>query len=561
MGSSFKKTNRSAFENFLRAKYEMFSEKVHVSTQPYYLCLDPADKCQLRCPTCPTGIENESRYSKAGSPTVYRADRKTLSVELCDSLLDELGDKLFMVMFYNYGEPLLNPNLHKFIRNANDRDIATELHSNLSLPLSDQRIDELLSAGLGTLAASVDGFSQEAYEIHRVGGRVELVHENLERLARARDRLGLDTEIIYNYLVFSHNEHEIESARRFANDIGICFSTRDALIQDPSWLPSHRKDEQPYYSQEHMDELTRVWAEAGRSDYFFEHESQYFWSPIPKQFESVLPRTCGWHYGFSVVTAGGPVAPCCATTKDREDMGTVVAGEVSFGDIWNSEVYTKSRKAMIGEPTEGMEHVDSTCMRCYFPKFVHHLYDTYDARVARQFGEVFGDSEPEMAQAFALLGDDIGRADAAGFVAHYERHLLDNNARNGAVVESISTQRTVLHSDMSHEEATDILQQFGSVISSVGLNGSKVFDESLLRHSKDQVMASIMTILNNSAAPEQQSFAREAALVLAFFQPQVGSEGVPIDAERSQQLTWRSDVEVEIQQNNRVISEQAVALQ
>ncbi|CAA0120105.1 Coenzyme PQQ synthesis protein E [Halioglobus japonicus] len=555
MGSSFKKRNLSAYENFLRAKYEMFSEKVHVSTLPYYLCLDPADKCQLRCPTCPTGIENESKFSKDGPPTIYREDRQKLSVELCDSLLDELGDNLFMVMFYNYGEPLLNTHLHEFVRKANDRDIATELHSNLSLPLSDQRIDELLSAGLGTLAASVDGFSQEAYEIHRVGGKVELVHENLERLAKARDRLGLDTEIIYNYLVFKHNEHEIEAARRFAKDIGISFSTRDALIQDPSWLPSHRKDEQPYYSQEHMDEMTKVWEEAGRGDYFFEHESQYVWSPIPKQFESVLPRTCGWHYGFSVVTAGGPVAPCCATTKDQEDMGTVVAGEVSFADIWNSDVYTKSRKAMIGESSDGLEHVDSTCTRCYFPKFVHHLYDTYDTRVVQQFGEVFGDSEPEMAKAFALLGDEIGGADAAGFVAHYEQNLL-----MGTAAKNTSVQIDRIHNALSHDEAMDILRQFGAVISSVGLNGNQVFDESLLRHSKDRVMASIMAILGAETAAEQQSFAREAALVLAFFQSDVGKDSAPIDTVRSNNVTWRNDVEAEIQKNNRLIAAQTEAV-
>mgnify|MGYP003482112962 CR=1 FL=1 len=66
----------------------------------------------------------------------------------------------------------MNRRLHEFIRMASDRKNATELHSNLSLTLSDQRIDELLSAGLGSLVASVDAFSQQVYEIHRVGGNI-----------------------------------------------------------------------------------------------------------------------------------------------------------------------------------------------------------------------------------------------------------------------------------------------------------------------------------------------------------------------------------------------------
>jgi len=285
MALTFKKQNRSAFANFLHAKYEMFTEVIKVSTLPYYLCLDPSDKCQLRCPTCPTGIENESRRRKDVEPTLYRIDRKKLSVDLYDSLLDELGDNLFLLMLYNYGEPLLNPHLPEFIRAASDREIATETHSNLSLTLTDQRIDDLLTAGIDRLAASVDGFSQQAYEVHRVGGNVKLVHENLERLAKARDRLGLDTEIIYNFLIFKHNENEIEDARKFAQDIGIDFCPRDAVINDPSWLPSHREQEQPYYSKEQQDAIAQRWEAAGRSDYFFEHEAHQVWSPLSKQGE------------------------------------------------------------------------------------------------------------------------------------------------------------------------------------------------------------------------------------------------------------------------------------
>jgi len=29
--------------------------------EPYYMGIDPTSICQLRCPSCPTGVENESR--------------------------------------------------------------------------------------------------------------------------------------------------------------------------------------------------------------------------------------------------------------------------------------------------------------------------------------------------------------------------------------------------------------------------------------------------------------------------------------------------------------------
>lgn len=564
MGFSFKKQNRSAFENFLRTKYEMFTETVKVSTLPYYLCIEPSDKCQLRCPTCPTGIENESRMNKDRDPYIYRENRKKLSLELCESLFDELGDNLFLVMFYNYGEPLLNPRLHEFIRMATDRNIATELHTNLSLTLSDQRIEQLLSSGIGRISASVDGFSQAAYEVHRVGGNVKLVHENLKRLAKARDRLGLDTEILYNFLLFKHNEHEVEQARNFAQDIGIAFDPRDAFISDSSWLPSHRQHEQPYYSQEYMDTVMQRWEGVSGDDLLAhesEDESHSMWSPIPKHFESILPRTCGWHYGFSVVTAGGPVAPCCAASKEKEDMGTVAVGEVSFADVWNNEFYTKSRMAMVGKAVDGLDHIDPTCTRCYFPKFVHHLYDIYDALVVQRFGEVFGDSEPEMAKAFALLGNSYGSADTAGFVAHYEQYQSMNAFPQSVTLKRDLRQSAILQGalpqyKMSNEAATAILMKLGSLVSGLGLNGSKVFDESLLEHPKDEIVSAIVFILNEEKAADKKAFAKEAGAVLAFFQPGVGEAGVSIDSMRCDEFTWRNVVEAEMQKNNPAIASQ-----
>src|SRR5215467_1461709 len=100
----FKQRNRAAYENFLTSKYEMWTGAVHVQSRPYYLIVDPTSHCQLRCPTCPTGVENASR--KSGGNVRFRR-RTFLSEEIYDAVLDELGDYLFLIMFYNWGEPLL----------------------------------------------------------------------------------------------------------------------------------------------------------------------------------------------------------------------------------------------------------------------------------------------------------------------------------------------------------------------------------------------------------------------------------------------------------------------
>ncbi len=419
--TAVRKTNREAFVNFLKAKYAMYTGAVRVDSYPYYISIDPSDICQLKCPTCPTGIENESRRVRENPLKVVRTDRSKMSPELYDSLLDEMGPYLFLVNFYNYGEPLLNQHLATFIRRAADLDIETVVHTNLSLKLSDERVDALMDCGLDRLTCSVDGFTQEAYEVHRVGGNVELVKENLSRMAKARDRLGTATEITYKFLVFSHNENEVGAAEEFSDSIGIKFERNEAFVHEKSWLPSYRKDEEPQTSDEEAAKLASEWEAAGRSGYFMDHELAASWSPLPKGIPSAYPGACAWHYSYSVVTAGGPVSPCCAAAKEDDDFGTMRAGEVSFENVWNGDRYVKSRMAFAGTESEELAHVDTICMRCYYPKFVHHLYTPYDTRVLEQSKKLFAESEPELARAFTLLGADP--VDVDGFVAHFEKEL------------------------------------------------------------------------------------------------------------------------------------------
>jgi MoaA/NifB/PqqE/SkfB family radical SAM enzyme len=274
------KRNLSAFSNFLRAKYAMYTGALRIDSYPYYMNIDPADVCQLRCPTCTTGIENESRRKRASALQMYRPDRTRMTPDLYNALLDEMGEYLFLVNFYNYGEPLLNQHLPTFIEKANRLDIDTIVHSNLSLKLSDERIDALMSCGLDRLTCSVDGFTQPVYEIHRVGGDVELVKRNLARLAKARDRLRSTTQITYKFLVFSHNEHEVDAAQAFAESIGILFERNDAFVYEESWLPSYRKGEMERSRCRGLPTCARRRRQAAR-----------FRSPIPTSPRTLISRT------------------------------------------------------------------------------------------------------------------------------------------------------------------------------------------------------------------------------------------------------------------------------
>ena len=435
----FRKTNGTAFLNFLRAKYEEYTGTLRVGSYPYYMVIEPSDLCQLRCPTCVTGIDNEVRRRKVAGQVEHRRDRAMLTTELFDALLDEMGEYLFLITFYNFGEPLLNKNMPALVRRAKAQDIETDLHSNLSLPLSERFIEDLLGAGLDSLCASIDGFSQEAYQVHRVGGDVELAKANLTRLVKARDRMEAPTRITFNFLLFRFNEHEVPAAEAFCQDLGIELNVRAAFIHNPDWLPSYRKGERPVVVPE---------AIALPDQFSFAQEGKKLhWMPFPESLGFTASPACAWHYGYSAVTAGGRVTPCCAVPSDQHDLGSVVPGRARFADVWNNDLYQAARASFAGKRDQVQARFETICTRCPVPRFVHHLYSLHDFKVIGQFNGTLRASEPVLAQAFDVLSrvrygaglDELfpGGAfrqpeplfgneqekDTAPFVEFYRRHL------------------------------------------------------------------------------------------------------------------------------------------
>lgn len=402
-----RKKTRFAFENFLLAHYERALRVERVKSRPFVLLLDPASVCQLQCPMCPTGLENAG---KAGhGRTAYRP-RGLLGREVFDAVLDELGDTLFFVHLYNWGEPLLNRDLTYFIRELARRDIAVDTNTNLSLPLGDAFVDELIDSGIDRIEASIDGFSQESYGRYRVKGRFELARDNLLRLAAARDRLGRDTEIAWNYLVFRFNEHEIEAARRFCAGHGIEFVRREAHVSQ-----ALRADFLPTYREGEILE-----------DFFDQQAKPFDPGPIAARPE----QSCGWHYFYSVVNADGSVSPCCAPWEADWDFGSVEAGKTSFADIWNSPALQASRHDVAGRHLLARLQQSGTlpsiatvgdfvrqgtlCEGCQFPLPMLDLYSNRADIIVSHYAQTMAGGDAFLDRAFELV-----RGQPEAFVEYY----------------------------------------------------------------------------------------------------------------------------------------------
>ena len=429
MEKTIRKLNQSAYLNFLLSKYEAYCGLSKVKSFPYHALIDPSDICQLRCPGCWTGIENESRRKANSSlEVIYRNERGKLSPQLFDAVLDEIGEYLFVIEFHSQGEPLLNAHLPSFVRRATELGIDTQTRTNLSLQLSDERIEDLATCGLGTLIASVDGYSQEAYEKYRVGGRIDLVHDNLRRLKSAIDRNGSATDLVYQYLVFDWNEHEIEDARRFTEDLGIWYQVRDAIISDQSWLPSYRKDEKPFISKDRVLEIAQEYQAAG-SNYWKDSDCHDYWIPADPSLNWLPAETrqadsfCGWHYSAAVIEPSGHLTPCCWHSNENDRVGKVDPGRTTVADVFGGKRYERIRQAYNSESSSELDDSSNLCSRCYVPGLFKHGLSPLDFLISEQFSRLYGDNEPVLWQAFELLVGPMGQSERERYAQYFEKHL------------------------------------------------------------------------------------------------------------------------------------------
>ena len=220
---------------------------------------------------------------------------------------------------YSWGEPFLNPQIDRFIAYAHQKRIATIVSSNLNKPLTPEMAERLVRSGLDVLIVSLDGTTQDVYEVYRVNGHLDRVLENIRLLTRKRAELGSATPVLeWQFIVMRHNEHQVEEARRMAQELGVDLFT-PKRVDFP-----HGEDD--------LD-LAREWLPAA------ELEARMA-DPFRKPYSEEGTR-CHRLWRSGVVNWDGGYAPCCYLTDAADDFGD--ASRQPVKEIWNNEHYRAAR--------------------------------------------------------------------------------------------------------------------------------------------------------------------------------------------------------------------------
>lgn len=319
--------------NFLTTSIELKEKSIYCSGYPIWLTIDPTNICTLKCPFCSTGFGNIKRA------------KGMMSGENFKKIIDILGPYLLHIDMQNWGEPLLNKDIYQMIAYAKKFDIHVTASTNFQ-NFDEKSAEDMISSKLDRLILSIDGASQETYEKYRRGGDFLKAIENIKTLVRKRKELKSRLPIIiWQFLVFRHNEHEIEIAQRMARELGADdIGVNSAFIAVNSeeykdWVPLNSK-----YNRYNLSIEQKV---AGSSDEFLKPAAE---------------MTCNWLWQGMTVNWDGSVSPCCGVYLEEDDFGNFLEYP-DFMQLWNNSNYRTARKFMQTreKPNQGIKN---TCISC-----------------------------------------------------------------------------------------------------------------------------------------------------------------------------------------------------
>lgn len=314
--STFKKLS-----NLLLIKIQRYLRRDLILGMPYKYFIDPINVCNLRCPLCPTGLN------------ILARQKGRLKLEDLKRYVDEISPFAYRIELYNWGEPLLHPEIIEMIEIVSRNHISVGLSSNLNY-LTPDMAQKLVESGLNQIVVSVDGATQESYGMYRKNGDLELVLQNLDLLIKTKKNLNRSNPfIIWRMLIGKHNEKEVEMVRKKAKEIGVDFFTTGLL-----------------YINTNDSEMIEKWIPL---DPKYNHY---------KDKNRAIKNTwnCNDLWESMVINWDGGISPCCWLHNSQYDFGNVSSR--SIREVWNGEYYKSARKAISKKTSKS--DITTICHSC-----------------------------------------------------------------------------------------------------------------------------------------------------------------------------------------------------
>jgi radical SAM protein with 4Fe4S-binding SPASM domain len=281
---------------------------------PTHLQIEPTNTCNLRCELCPVS----GRMSR---PSGF------LDVALYRRLLQEIGDYVFLILFWDWGEPFMHPSAFDMIADAHQRGIRIASSTNGHLFADPRRADDVIRCGLDTLIFAIDGISQDSYEKYRHRGDLQKALQGIRTVVARKQALRSATPLVnFRFIVMRHNEHEVDQLPSLVRTLGADVLTLKTL--------------NPCADDTYGDKTEGL----GRKESpLIPQNPRYRRFVYDESGEPVRLRrnVCRNPWNGATVHWNGTVCPCTYDFDERHVLGDL--NRSSFSEIWRGPAYRAIR--------------------------------------------------------------------------------------------------------------------------------------------------------------------------------------------------------------------------
>lgn len=185
--------------NRMRLLRDCLLRKEKTRGLPLEVGIEVINVCNLRCLMCPYGmsVAKKTRSKRKMSWGLYR------------KIIDEIAPWVELVYLHGLGEPLIHPQIFKFINYAKEKGVGVGISTNAML-LDRKRAEDLLDSGIDYVILAMDGATKKTYEKIRRGGDFEKVEKNIEDFLRIKRKRKNSPFVVFQFITMAENEKEVE---------------------------------------------------------------------------------------------------------------------------------------------------------------------------------------------------------------------------------------------------------------------------------------------------------------------------------------------------------------
>ncbi len=254
--------------------------------------IELSSHCNYRCVGCPSSDDRLLR------------GKGHMDLELFKKISRQMKNSLEKTYLWNYGEPLLNPEIEKILDTVGKISAETILSTNGALIEDFEDLKFLLN--LDKLIISFNGLDRETYNYHQKGDFDKAVRGLEKAVKITRDS---DTEMVLQMVVNKKNLEQKEEFFKYSKNVG----ADKAVLKSFNNMSGEKTIEEQFIPEDERYSRKK----GGRPDYLPCLESM-------------------------VVNWDGTVVPCCWDYKGEHLLGNIRNNDLY--EVWNSNRFKKFRE-------------------------------------------------------------------------------------------------------------------------------------------------------------------------------------------------------------------------